>query len=53
MKVILLTVFLSLVLAGFFVAFFLSQQRRRTFSSLDTDALLPFAEEESRPANRR
>jgi hypothetical protein len=53
MKVILLTLFLSLLLVGFFVVFFLILQRRKAFSSSETDALLPFAEETPVPANQK
>lgn len=52
MKVILLTLFLSLLLVGFFIVFFLSLQRRKAFSSSETDALLPFAEERPVPQVR-
>jgi ABC-type transporter Mla subunit MlaD len=45
MKIILLTLFLSLLLVAFFVVFFLSLQRRKAFSSSETDALLPFSDE--------
>lgn len=53
MKVILLTLFLSLLLVAFFVVFFLSLQRRKAFSSSETDALLPFADETPMPARSR
>ncbi|WP_415909035.1 hypothetical protein [Oleiharenicola sp. Vm1] len=48
MSVIPITVFFSLLLAGFFVALFLREQRRHRFASSERDSLLPLADE--RPA---
>jgi len=50
MKVLLLTVFLSTVLAAFFIVLFLRDRTRKDHSSPEQDALLPFADEDSRPA---
>jgi len=49
MSVIPITVFLSLLLAGFFVLLFFREQRRHRFASSERDSLLPLAEE--RPAD--
>lgn len=49
MSVIPITVFLSLLLAGFFVVLFFREQRRHRFASSERDSLLPLAEE--RPAD--
>jgi cbb3-type cytochrome oxidase subunit 3 len=48
MSVIPITVFFSLLLAGFFVALFLREHRRHRFASSERDSLLPLADE--RPA---
>lgn len=45
MSVIPLTVFFSLLLAGFFVVLFLREQRRRHLTSPERDSLLPLADE--------
>ena len=45
MNVILLTVFIGLILVGFFVAFFLHQRRNAVYSSPERDSLLPLEEE--------
>ena len=45
MNVILLTVFIGLILVGFFVAFFLNQRRNAAYSSPERDSLLPLEEE--------
>lgn len=45
MNVILLTVFIGLILVGFFVAFFLNQRRHAVASSPERDSLLPLEEE--------
>lgn len=50
MSVIPVTVFFSLLLAAFFVALFLREQRRHRFASSERDSLLPLADE--RPAVR-
>lgn len=50
MKVLTLTIFCSLLLAGFFVVCFLHFHRRRDFSSSESDALLPFADDETKSA---
>jgi len=49
MKVLLLTVFLSTVLAAFFIVLFLRDRTQKHRSSPEQDALLPFADEASRP----
>ncbi len=50
MNVILLTVFIGLILVGFFVAFFLNQRRDALTSSPERDSLLPLEEEDFTPA---
>jgi len=45
MSVIPLTLFFSLLLAGFFIALFAFEQRSQRFGSLERDSLLPLAEE--------
>lgn len=52
MNVILLTVFIGLILVGFFVAFFLNQRRNAVYSSPERDSLLPLEEEGVVPADR-
>ncbi|RKX34554.1 MAG: hypothetical protein DRP71_06635 [Verrucomicrobia bacterium] len=52
MNVILLTVFIGLILVGFFVAFFLNQRRNTVYSSPERDSLLPLEEEGIVPAGR-
>jgi hypothetical protein len=47
MSVIPLTIFFSLLLAGFFVAMFWREQRQRRFGGPERESLLPLAEEES------
>lgn len=49
MKVIALTVFLSVLLAAFFMALFLRSRQRGTLGRSSRDALLPLDEEESPP----
>lgn len=49
MSVIPITVFFSLMLAGFFVVLFIREQRRHRFASSERDSLLPLADE--RPAD--
>ncbi len=48
MSVIPLTIFFSLLLTGFFIALFAHAQRRRRFTSSESDSLLPLAEEQPR-----
>lgn len=50
MSIIPLTVFFSLLLAGFFIAMFANEQRRRRFTSAEHDSLLPLAEEKFQTA---
>lgn len=50
MEVLLLTVLLSLVLAGVFVTLFLKDRRTKRISGAERDSLLPFADESSRDA---
>lgn len=45
MKVILLTVFLSLLLAALFLLFFLLERRGKSLTSPEQDALRPFDKE--------
>ncbi len=49
MTVIPLTLTISLCLVFTFVIFFLREQAHRRMSSMEHDALLPLAEEKSRP----
>lgn len=54
MSVIPITVFFSLLLAGFFVVLFIREQRRHRFASSERDSLLPLADERpsgSTPSN--
>ena len=48
MSVIPLTIFFSLLLAGLFIVLFANEQRRRRFTSAESDSLLPLAEEQAR-----
>jgi hypothetical protein len=50
MSVIPITVFFSLLLAGFFTALFLREQHRRNFAGAERDSLLPLADETPRLA---
>lgn len=50
MSVIPLTLTISLCLVFTFVVFFLREQSRHPFHSAERDALLPLADESSRPA---
>jgi len=51
MSVIPLTLSISLCLVFTFVVFFLREQARRSFSSVERESLLPLAEETTRPAS--
>ncbi|MCF3650335.1 hypothetical protein [Synoicihabitans lomoniglobus] len=53
MSVIPLTLTISLCLVFTFVLFFLREQGRRQFSSAESDALLPLAEETPRPVTSK
>ncbi len=53
MSVIPLTLSISLCLVFTFVVFFLREQARRSFSSVERESLLPLAGESSRPATGR
>lgn len=53
MSVIPVTVFFSLLLAGFFVVLFAREQRRQRFASPERESLLPLADETPRAANGR
>ena len=53
MNVILLTIFIGLILVGFFVAFFLNQRRHDVYSSPERDSLLPLEDEDFTPEDRR
>lgn len=48
MSVIPITVFFSLLLAGFFVVLFAREQRRHRFASPERESLLPLADETPR-----
>ena len=48
MSIIPLTIFFSLLLAGFFMVLFAHSQRRRSFSSSESESLLPLADEQPR-----
>ena len=50
MEILLLTIFLSVILASLFIVLFISDRERSKGSSLDQDSLLPLAEEGSVPA---
>lgn len=50
MSVIPVTVFFSLLLAGFFVVLFAREQRRHRFASPERESLLPLADETPRSA---
>ena len=52
MSVIPITVFFSLLLAGFFVVLFAREQRRHRFASAERESLLPLADETPRAAAR-
>jgi hypothetical protein len=52
MSVIPITIFFSLLLAGFFVVLFLVEQKRRRFGGPERDSLLPLADEEPGGAAR-
>ncbi|CAA6679120.1 MULTISPECIES: hypothetical protein [unclassified Lentimonas] len=53
MKVLLLTVFLSLLLAALFLLFFLLERRGKALSSPEQDALRPFDNETPIAAPRK
>ena len=54
MHVILLTVFVSLILVGFFLALFVGERSERgSISSAERDALLPFGEQKRRAKQHR
>lgn len=48
MRAIVLTVFISLILAGIFVVLFLHERLRRGVRSVEQDSLLPFSDETPR-----
>lgn len=50
MPAIPLTLCFSLLLAGLFIGLFAHTQRRRRFTSSESDSLLPLAEEQPRAA---
>ena len=50
MEILLLTIFLSVILACLFIVLFINDRERSKGSSLDQDSLLPLAEEGSVPA---
>jgi len=52
MNVLLLTVFIGLVFAAFFITLFLYQASNRRFSSNEREALMPLREERTRPAGK-
>ncbi|HKK68521.1 MAG TPA: hypothetical protein VJ946_09915 [Bacteroidales bacterium] len=47
MDVLFLTVFLSLCLAGYFIFLFFKSQRQDSETCVESESLLPFAEEKS------
>ena len=53
MDILLLTIFLSVILACLFIVLFISDREKSKRSSLDQDSLLPLAEERSVPATPR
>ncbi|MCM2275078.1 MAG: hypothetical protein NDI75_09830 [Candidatus Didemnitutus sp.] len=53
MSVIPVTVFFSLLLAGFFVVLFAREQRRHRFASPERESLLPLADETPRSAGAK
>ena len=53
MEVLFLTLLLSLILAAIFIILFYRDRIRNRFASPERDALIPFEEEKSRPANPR
>ncbi|MEO0795630.1 MAG: hypothetical protein AAFX93_10725 [Verrucomicrobiota bacterium] len=53
MEILLLTVFLSLLLAGLFFLMFLRDRQEDGISSLDQESLRPFAAEEPVEASRK
>jgi hypothetical protein len=53
MKILLLTVFLSLLLAALFLLFFLLERRGKILTSPEQDALRPFDNEIPRDASRK
>jgi hypothetical protein len=53
MKVLLLTVFLSILLAALFLLFFLLERRGKSLTSPEQDALLPFDNETPTDASRK
>ena len=52
MEILLLTIFLSVILASLFIILFISDRDKSRKSSLDQDSLLPLAEERAVPAVR-
>ncbi len=52
MEILLLTVFLSLLLASLFLLLFLRDKLDRGLRSLEQDSLRPFQPEEPRKANK-
>ncbi|MGE9293443.1 hypothetical protein [Ruficoccus sp. ZRK36] len=50
MEVLFLTLLLSLILAAVFIILFYRDRNRNRFASPESDALIPFEEEKSRPA---
>lgn len=53
MKVLLLTVFLSLLLAVLFLLLFIFQHKNKNFSNHDQNALRPLDEEKSKVTPRK
>lgn len=48
MEILLLTIFLSTLLAGFFMLLFSRSQSKKRISSAEHDALLPFLEDNAK-----
>ena len=53
MKVLLLTVFLSLLLAVLFLLFFILQHKSKGLSNIEQSALRPLDKEESKVVSRK
>ncbi len=53
MNILILTVFLSLLIAALFLCFFLLEHRGQTFMSHEQDALRPFDNETPKDASRK
>ncbi len=52
MDILLLTIFLSVILASLFILLFIKDREKSQRSSMEQDSLLPLAEEHSVPASK-